>query len=100
MENDDFDRTMERFLRGQGLDAIKHALARGDFVNGQEVKAQAFIARKEKEALTAYLHSPEYAAIRQANAAERANAIAWRSFLVSLVALAVAAIALFMELRG
>jgi hypothetical protein len=93
---EDFDSTMERFVKANGLDAMKQMLARGDFVNGQEVKAQAFIAKKEAEALAAYLASPEYAAVRQANAAERANSIAVRSLAVALLALAVSVVALLL----
>lgn len=93
---EDFDSRMERFVKAKGLDAMKHMLARGDFVNGQEVKAQAFIVRKEAEALAAHLASPEYAAVRQANAAERANSIAGRSLAVALLALALSVVALLL----
>lgn len=96
MEDNDFDHTFERFVKKNGLAEMKHMLARGDFVNGQQVKAQAFIAKKEVEALAAYIASPEYAAIRQANAAERANSIAARSLAIAILALAVSIVALLL----
>lgn len=96
MDIDDFDETMERFVAKRGLAEMKRMLARGDFVNGQELKAQAFIDRKDAEARAAYLVSPEYAAVRQANAAERANSIASRSLAVALLALAVSIVALLL----
>lgn len=96
MEDNDFDRTFERFVKKNGLAEMKHMLARGDFVHGQEVKAKAFIAKKEAEALALYLASPEYAAVRQADAAERANSIAARSLTIALLALAVSIVALLL----
>lgn len=93
----DFDSRMQTIFEAHGLDAMKHMLARGDFVNGQEVKAQAFIQKKEKEALSTYVHSPEYASIRQANAAEKSNRIAIASLVVAALAFAVAATALVLQ---
>lgn len=98
MEDNDFDRTFERFVRKNGLAEMKRMLARGDFVNGQEVEAEAFIAKKESEALAAYHASSEYAAVRQANAAERANAIAARSLAIAFLALAVSIVALLLPI--
>lgn len=100
MEDDDFEQTLERFVQKNGLAKLKHALARGDFVNGQEVRAQTFVQQKEKAAQAAYLMSPEYAAIRQAAAAEKANRIAIGSLIVSALAFVVAAVAMALQLSA
>lgn len=59
----------------QGGDELRKRLARGDYLGESALQAEAFLKEKAEEAVARYLLSPEHSALREANAAERSNAL-------------------------
>lgn len=89
---------LERIWSKDGGQELLKRVERGDFVPPQIEKVKAFIDQKQQQRLTAYLLSPEYSALRQAAAAEKANKTAHRALIVSTLATVVAFVALALQL--
>ena len=106
--DEQFDQVMEKYCSKNGIQALRQMIERGDFVGGQEAKARAFLSKKVEEAVALYQLSPEYSALRQANAAEQsnklsaeANAKAHRAYVMSAIAVIVSLAGLVIQLvRG
>lgn len=96
--DDQFDKALEKFCSKHGIQALQQSIERGDFVGEQEAKARAFLSKKIKEAVARYKLSPEYSALRQANAAEQANTTARRAYVMSVIAVVVSLFGLVIQL--
>ncbi|QNP59451.1 hypothetical protein [Paenacidovorax monticola] len=103
--DDQFDNAMEKYCSKYGVGALQQRVERGDFIGEQEAKARAFLSKKAQEALTRYQLSPEYSALRQANAAEQANKLsaaanakAHRAYVMSAIAVVVSLVGLVIQL--
>ena len=103
--DEQFDKVMEKFCSRNGIQALQQRIERGDFIGDQEAKARAFLSKKAEEAAIRYQLSPEFSALRQANAAERsnklsaeANAKAHRAYVMSAIAVVVSLAALVIQL--
>ena len=97
--------SLEIYCRDNGLPALQKRIERGDFVGHEQDMALAFVAQKAAEALTRYQLSPEYSALRQANAAEQSNRLsaeankkASRAYVMSALAVVVSLVALVIQL--
>lgn len=98
--DDQFDKAMEKLCSKRGIQALQQSIERGDFVGEQEAKARAFLSKKAVEAVTRYQLSPEYSALRQANAAEQANKLSAAANAKAHRAYVMSAIAVFVSLVG
>lgn len=92
----------EKIWAQEGVDGFRKRIDRGDYTGDRLEVANTFLQRKTSEAFVKLQLSPEYSALRGANAAEKANAlmaeanktaqsarrIAGFAVLVSLLALA------------
>lgn len=89
---------LEIVYSNKGLPELEKLVARGDFIGDRLAVAEKFIRDKKNQQLAAYLMSPEYSALRQANAAEQSNKTAHRAYVVSLIAAAMSLAALLLQL--
>lgn len=97
--------SLEMYCRKNSIEALRKRIDRGDFVGHEEAMARAFVSKKMTEALTQYQLSPEYSALRQANAAEQANKLsaeaskkASRAYAMSALAVVVSLVAIVVQL--
>lgn len=97
--------SLEMYCRENGVQALQQRIERGDFFGRDEEMARAFVAQKAAEAVTRYQLSPEYSALRQANAAEQSNKLsaeankkASRAYAMSVLAVVVSLVALVIQL--
>lgn len=93
-----FRRVIEGFIAKHGLSELERRVERGDFIGEQKEKALALISEAKMRNLSAYMLSPEFSAIRQANAAEQSNRTAHRALIVSWIAVVFAGIAILLQI--
>lgn len=93
-----FQKHLERVNTQYGVSELQTRIERGDYLGQQREKVEAFISEVHRRKLDAYKLSPEYSAIRQANAAEQANKTAHRAYVVSLIAVAISVGAVLLQI--
>lgn len=92
-----FRRAVEGLIAKHGLSEFERRVDRGDFIGEQKEKALALISEARMRNLSAYMLSPEFSAIRQANAAEQSNKTAHRAYVVSLIAVAISVASVLLQ---
>ncbi|MFC5498163.1 hypothetical protein ACFPOE_11505 [Caenimonas terrae] len=76
-----------------GLDNIRTAIDRGDFTTAARAReAERWLKRKRREKYQAWLRTPDGSIVRQADSARHAVWVSVAAFLVSVAALALAAL--------
>lgn len=96
---------LETYCSKNGVESLRDKINRGGFSGREEEMAKAFVSKKMTEAITQYRLSPEYSALRQANAAEQANKLsadanakAHRAYVMSAIAVFVSLVGLLIQL--
>ena len=95
-----FREHLEHVIAKEGLAGLQKRIDSGFYGSLQKDQALAFISEVTQRNLTAYMLSPEFSALRQANAAEKSNKMAHRALIVSLFSAFVASVALALQLFG